>query len=330
MAGSPESRVALRREGSPPDPLPASRRTTLGWRPADLWALLKLTFARWNEDRIPKLAAALAYYTSFSIAPILIIAIAVASLVFGSDAARGAVSREISGLVGLRIGEGIESLLKSAWQPKAGLTATILGAIALVLGASGVFAELQDSLNVIWKVRKKERRGFWGVIRDRFLSFSMVLGIGFLLLVSLVLSAGLNAVGEAMAGWQGKGATIRLLGSAFSLLAITLLFAASFRILPDAVTRWRDIWVGALLTAGLFSLGKYLIGLYLGKSSLGSTYGAAGSFVLLLLWIYYSSQIFFFGAEFTKTWADTHGLAPKPRAGAIRTPERPAAVQELL
>lgn len=293
-------------------------RHNLGWHPADLLALLKLTFTRWSDDRVPKLAAALAYYTSFSVAPILLIAIAVSGLVFGADAARGAISREISGLVGPRIGEGIEALLKSAWQPRIGMMATFLGGIALLFGASGVFGELQDSLNIIWHVTKKPGRGIWGTLRDRFFSFVMVLGIGFLLLVSLVLSAGLSALGRSLAGWGGQGILIRLAQQGIPLLVIAALFGAAFKLLPDARTRWRDVGVGAILTAALFTLGKYLIGLYLGKSAVGSTYGAAGSFVLLLLWINYSSQIFFFGAEFTKAWADTHGKPPLPESDAVR------------
>jgi membrane protein len=290
----------------------------LGWRPGDLLALFKLTFIRWNEDNVPKLAAALAYYTSFSVGPILLIAIAVAGLVFGVDAARGAISREISGVVGIRIGEGLETLIKGSWQPRTGVLATVLGGIALIFGASGVFGELQDSLNIIWKVRKKAGRGILGKIRDRFFSFVMVAGIGFLLMVSLVLSAGLTAVGQALEGWGGPGVLIRVLNQVIPLLVITTLFGAAFKILPDAKTRWRDVALGAFLTAALFTLGKFLIGVYLVKSAVGSIYGTTGSFVVLLLWINYSSQIFFFGAEFTKTWADTHGRPPKPQADAVR------------
>lgn len=289
---------------------------------AELRAVLKLTVERWTEDKVPKLAAALAYYTSFAVAPVLLIAIAVAGLLFGAEAARGAVARELSGLVGSRIGEGVESLLKSAWQPKAGILASVLGGIALLFGASGVFVELQDSLNIIWKVKKRAGRGLWGTIRDRFLSFTMVVGIGFLLLVSLVLSAGLESVGAALSR-QGGGALVRLLNPLLSLAVISALFGAAFKVLPDAQTRWRDVVLGGLLTGALFTLGKFLIGVYLGRNTIGSTYGAAGSFVLLLLWIYYSSQIFFLGAEFTKAWADTHGAPPRPERGAVPSEDPP-------
>lgn len=288
-----------------------------GWRPSDLWLLVRLTVLRSTEDKIPKLAAALAYYTAFAVAPVLLIAIAVAGMVFGEDAARGAVSRQISDLVGPKIGESVETLLKNAWQPTAGLLATGLGVLALLFGASGVFVELQDSLNIIWKVKKKAGRGVWGTIRDRFLSFTMVLGIGFLLLVSLALSAGLEALSQALIRDRGQTLMLRLINPVLSLLVISALFGAAFKVLPDARTRWRDVVMGGLLTGLLFTLGKFLIGLYLGRNIVGSTYGAAGSFVLLLLWIYYSSQIFYLGAEFTRAWADLRGDSPTPDTDAI-------------
>ncbi|HZE96465.1 MAG TPA: YihY/virulence factor BrkB family protein, partial [Planctomycetota bacterium] len=267
------------------------------------------------------LAAALAYYTSFAIAPVLLIAIAVAGLIFGAEAARGAIAREISGLVGSKVGESIEALLKSAWQPHAGVWATLLGSVALVFGASGVFVELQDSLNIIWKVRKKAGRGLWGTIRDRFLSFTMVIGIGFVLLVSLALSAGLETLGRQLSDNGTRMVIAKVVNPLLSLSVISALFGAAFKVLPDAKTRWRDVVVGAVLTGALFTLGKFLIGLYLGRATIGSTYGAAGSFVLLLLWIYYSSQIFFLGAEFTKAWADTRGRSPRPDADAVAATE---------
>jgi membrane protein len=287
--------------------------------------LFKSTFNRWNEDNVPKLAAALAYYTAFSVAPILLITIALAGMIFGLDAAQSAVSREISGLIGPRGGEGIDVLLKKSWQPKFGALATILGGIALLYGASGVLRELQDSLNIIWKVKKKATLGIWGTLRARSISFAMVLAIGFLLLVSLVLSAGSGTLGKSLMGWGNQGPLIRILNHAIPLLVITALFGAAFKILPDAEIRWRDVWVGAFLTAALFTMGKLLMGIYLAKSAVGSIYGAAGSFVLLLLWINYSSQIFFCGAEFTKAWADTHGAPVELMVEAIPVPdpERP-------
>lgn len=312
---SPETAAIHRAPTRPYPRLPEIRRPW--WHPSFLWALIRLTVERWTDDKVPKLAAALAYYTSFAIAPVLLIAIALAGMIFGADAARGAVSREISGLVGFRIGDEIEGLLKNAWQPKAGMLATILGVIALIFGASGVFVELQDSLNIIWKVKKKAGRGVWGTVRDRFLSFTMVLGIGFLLLVSLALSAALEALSQWMMQGRSETLLIRLLNPVVSMVVISGLFAASFKALPDARTRWRDVAVGAVLTAVLFTLGKFLLGLYLGRNTIGTTYGAAGSFVLLLLWIYYSSQIFYLGAEFTKAWADLRGAPPRPESDAV-------------
>lgn len=313
--------AALSRPPTRPRP-PLPRGTGPWWRPGELWALLKLTVIRWSDDKVPKLAAALAYYTSFALAPVLLIAIAVAGFVFGDDAARGAVSQQISGLVGPRIGEGVESLLKSAWQPKTGILATALGVLALLFGASGVFVELQDSLNIIWKVKKKAGRGVWGSLQDRFVSFTMVLGIGFLLLVSLALNAALEAFTRFIAGGWDQTFLVRMINPGLSLIVISSLFAAAFKVLPDARTRWRDVAVGAILTALLFTLGKFLIGLYLGRNSVSSPYGAAGSFVLLLLWIYYSSQIFFLGAEFTKAWADLRGVPPEPDADAVAADQK--------
>jgi membrane protein len=283
--------------------------------------LFKLTFKRWNEDNVPKLAAALAYYTAFSVAPILLITIALAGMMFGLDVAQGAISREISGLIGPRVGEGIDVLLKKSWQPKFGAIASILGGIALLYGASGVLRELQDSLNIIWKVKKKATLGIWATLRARSISFAMVLATGFLLLVSLVLSAGSVALGKSLAGWGNQGPIIRILNHTIPLLVITALFGAAFKILPDAKTRWRDVWVGAFLTAALFTLGKLLMGIYIAKSAVGSIYGAAGSFVLLLLWINYSSQIFLCGAEFTKAWADSHGAPVGPKVEVFRVPD---------
>ena len=207
-----------------------------------------------------------------------------------------------------------------------------IGVLALLFSASGVFGELQDSLNTIWKVRKKEGRGIWGTIRDRFFSFSMVVGVGFLLLVSLILSTALDALGQVVAGSGEESFLIKAANFLLSCGVIAAVFAAMFRVLPDVRTRWRDVWVGALLTSALFTVGKFLIGLYLGKSTIGRTYGAAGSFVIFLLWVNYTAQIMFFGAEFTKAFADRYGTPPEPSENARRIAasplETPQAVRE--
>jgi membrane protein len=277
-----------------------------------LLRVIRTALTEWKRDRAPKMAAALAYYTAFAVAPLLLIAIAVAGLVFGPDAARGAVVSELAGLVGPESAEAIQEILRSAWKPKSGIVATVLGAAALLLAASGVFGELQDSLNVLWKVRKRPGRGILGTLKDRFLSFTMVVGIGFLLLVSLVVTAMLEALGGALSAWGGGGLVVRAVNLVISFGVITLLFAAMFEVLPDAETRWKDALVGGAVTALLFTVGKFLIGLYLGKSSVGSAYGAAGSFVIFLLWVNYSAQIVFLGAEFTRAYAGLRGAPPRP------------------
>lgn len=294
--------------------------------------LAKATLSNWVADRAPKMAAALAYYTAFAVAPLLLIAIAVAGILFGQEAARGQIADQIGGLVGRKGAEAIQDILKNAWQPQAGAIATILGVAALLVAVTGAFGELQDSLNQIWKVRKREGRGIGGVIKDRFLSMMMVLGIGFLLLVSLVMTAGLEAMSGAFVSWGGGGIALKVLGHVISFAIVAVLFAAMFKVLPDAETRWKDVWIGGIFTAVLFTLGKLLIGLYLGKSTVGTTFGAAGSFVVFLLWVNYSAQILFLGAEFTKTHADLHGAPPRPDRDAetiecppTRTPRHSAA-----
>lgn len=279
--------------------------------------LVKETFREWSEDKASRLAAALSYYTIFSVAPLLIIAIAVAGLVFGKEAATEQIVGEIQGLVGKQGAEAIQEVLKNASDTGAGVMATLIGVGTLLLGASGAFAQLQASLNTIWEVKPKKGRGIKGMLRDRFLSFSMVLVIGFLLLVSLILSAVLAGVGKYISGvLPMSSAVLQVVNFAISFGVTTFLFALIYKVLPDATVRWRDVWVGAAVTALLFSLGRFLIGLYLGRSSVSSAYGAAGSLVVLLLWVYYSSQILFLGAEFTQVWANKfgQGLKPKPNA----------------
>ncbi len=289
----------------------------------EFWGLIRDTSLEWINDKVPRLSAALAYYTVLSMAPLLIIVIAVAGLVFGREAAQGQLVGQIKDLVGADGARAIQMMLAHAYQPTAGIISTVIGIVVLLVGATGVFGELQDSLNTIWKVQPKAGRGIWGLLKDRFLSFAMVLGIGFLLLVSLAVSAGISAlnhfVGGLITAWEPALEVINFL---VTLGIFTLLFALIYKVLPDVKISWKDVWFGAVVTALLFDLGKYLIGLYLGNSSIGSAYGAAGSFVVLVVWIYYSSLILFYGAEFTRVYADRYGTRIAPAENAERmTPE---------
>ena len=279
----------------------------------ELGHLLASAFRGWKEDNAAKLGAALAYYTVFSLAPVLVIALAIGGWVFGPEAAEQGLDSQLHELLGAEAAQAVQSLLASARQPAAGLSAASLGIVALLLGASGVFGELQDSLNIVWKARPPAGGGLWSYVRTRFLSFAMVLGVGFLLLVSLVISAVLSGMTHWWAGHgQPGGLGLQVVNAAASLAVITLLFAMIFKFLPDAHVAWRDVGWGAFATALLFTLGKQLIGAYLGRASIASAYGAAGSVILVLLWTYYSAQILFFGAEFTRASALRAGRAPQP------------------
>jgi membrane protein len=299
-------------------------------KPKVIVELLKETFREWQEDKASRLAAALAYYTAFSIAPLIIIAIAIAAVVFGEEAARGGIDDQLRGLIGQQGAEAVQDMINNANKPAEGTIATIISVVFLLFGASGVFGQLQDSLNTIWEVAPKPGRGVMGFIKDRFLSFTMVLGIGFLLLVSLVLSAILaglsNFLGDMLPGLSFLWGILNFL---ISFGVITLLFALIYRVLPDAKIAWGDVWFGATITALLFTIGKSLIGLYLGNSSVGSTYGAAGSFVVLLLWVNYSAQILFFGAEFTQVYANKYGSRIVPTENAVRLTEEDRVQQGI-
>ena len=283
-----------------------------------LRALFGEGFTGWREHKASKMAAALAYYTVFSLAPILVISIAVAGLVFGQEAAEGRIVGQISGLIGQESAEALQAMIAAARKPSAGILATVLGVATLVLGATGVFGELQDSLNTVWGVKPRPGRGLLGLLKSRFVSFAMVLGTGFLLLVALVVSAAIAALGSWLGGLLPvPELVLQILNTVLSLAVVTLLFAMMFRVLPDVEIGWRDVWFGALTTAALFTLGKLAIGLYLGKSSLGSSYGAAGALVVILVWVYYSAQILFFGAELTRAWAYLHGSRVAPDEDAV-------------
>lgn len=275
--------------------------------------MFQQTYHEWSADRAPRLGAALAYYAVFSLAPLLVIAIAVASLVFGEQAAQGELVQQIEGAIGPKAAEAIQEMLKHTHTSGGSVLAASLGIALLFFGASGVFVELQDSLDTVWKVRPRPDRGFFNMVRDRLLSFTIVLGTGFLLLGSLIVSTTLSALHEFLA----SDATVwQTVNSLISFALVMLLFALIFKLLPDATVAWRDVWVGAALTALLFTVGKYLIGLYLGHSSTTTAFGAAGSLALVLMWVYYSAQIFLFGAEFTRVYALRRGASIRPTENA--------------
>lgn len=291
-----------------------------------LWSMLRETFDEWSTDGASRLAAALAYYTIFSLAPLLIIVIAVAGFFFGETEARAGIFHEMESLMGPSGAEYIRGLLDTSWEPSSGLVATLVGLAVLLVGATGAFAQLQEALNIIWEAPPRKGKGVWSYLRQRLLSFSLVLTIGFLLLVSLVVSAGLAAVGKYVAWADAPWFPIlNALNLALSFGVTTLLFAAIYKILPDVKVRWKNVWLGAGAAALLFSIGRFLLGLYLGRSSFGSVYGAAGSFVVILFWIYYSAQILFFGAEFTQVTARRDGnmplRQPPPVSGTVDAPK---------
>jgi len=290
--------------------------------------LFSTTFKEWNEDKAVRLAAALAYYMVFSIAPMLIIALAIAGQFFDQNAVRNQLMLQISGLVGQEGADLLKTMLENASRPADSFIASVLGVAFLLWGASSVFGQLQDALNTIWEVTPKPGRGIWNTIQTRFLSFTMVVGVGFLLLVSLVISTLLSILQNSLAGTNQAIQFLLPFGdNLVSLVVITLIFALIFKYVPDIKIDWRDVWVGALATALLFTLGKFAIGVYLGHSTVISTYGAAGSLVIILLWVYYSSQILLFGAEFTQVYASRYGSRVSATREAVPLTEK-ARVQE--
>jgi membrane protein len=275
------------------------------------------------------LGAALAYYTILSMAPLIVVVIAVIGLAFGEQAARGQILNQIEGMVGHEGAQAIQTVVANANQPKSGIVATLLGLITLFLGASGVFVELRDSLNKIWEVPPRPGAGIWATVRERFLSFGMVLAIGFLLLVSLVLSAAIAAASTFLNGLMPiPGWVLHAVNSALSLVVFTGMFAMIYRFLPDTTITWRDTFLGAAFTAILFTVGKLAIGLYLGNAGISSTYGAAGSLVVVLVWVYYSAQVFFFGAEFTHVYAIREGSHAADVHGGDAVVTVPASVTD--
>jgi membrane protein len=283
-----------------------------------IWQFLKTTVNEWVEAEPFELAAALSYYTLFSLAPLLLIAIGVAGLVFGREAAQNQIVEALQGMIGQDSAQSVQEMIQASNEkPKTGMLSTIIGFVALLFGAGGVVGQLQTSLNKMWEVTPKPGQGIWGFLRQRFFSFAMVLAIGFLLLVSLVVTAVLSSF-TAMLGSLLGDATF--LAHAIDILVsfgfVTLLFALIYKYVPDVEIQWKDVWVGAALTSILFTIGKYLIGLYLGTSGVGSTFGAAGSLITILVWVYYSSLIFFLGAEFTRVYATQYGSGVAPAENA--------------
>jgi len=302
------------------------------------WRLAQSAVRAWADDYAPSMGAALSYYALFSIAPLLLIVIGIAGYFFGEEAARGEIYAELATLIGPEGAHAVQGLVAAARKPQSGVLAMVLGTALLIGGASSVFGELQNALDRIWRAPAREKaKGWWTLLRTRVLSFGMILGIAFLLMVSLVLSAAISALGR----WWG----LHVIDVLVSFALTTLLFAMIYKIMPRVRIAWRDVWVGAAITAALFAAGKWAIGLYIGKSSVTSAFGAAGSLVVVMVWVYYSAQIFLLGAEFTRLFAaERRSLATTPAPGtpsAIRvqtaanapviTPARPsrAAIAKL-
>ena len=284
-------------------------------------SLLKQTFSEWLEDKVPQLGAALAYYTVFSLAPLILLLLAIVGFLFHNDPA-GAWKRmteQMSYFLDKSAIDVVEGIAQKASQPNKGLLATSIGILLALFGASGVFGQLQNALNTIWGVKAKPGIGIAGFIRSRFLSFAMVAGVCFLLLVSLVLEGVLKSFSQYVQAMFPGGIVIALVVySIFDLAVVVLLFALIFKFLPDVKIQWRDVWIGAVMTAIFFAIGKWALGLYLGSGAAASAYGAASSLITLLLWIYYSSQILLFGAEFTQVYAARAGRGFVPDKYAVR------------
>jgi len=270
--------------------------------------LFRTALAGWWDNRAMSLGAAIAFFTVFSLAPMLLVAIAVAGLAFGREAAQGAIVDELGGLIGGQTGAALEGMIVSAGNFESGVVGLFVGVATFLFLATGAVIELQDNLNIIWKVKPPQSYGVAAFIQTRILSLTLIVGFGFLLMVSLVLDAGLTRLGVYLeSGFAGASAILRILNTAVGFAIAVLLFAMIFKILPAVELTWRDVWMGAIVTAILFTAGKFAIGYYIGKSGVASAYGAAGSIVTILLWIYYSSLILLFGAEFTKAYAKSRG-----------------------
>src|SRR5687767_1104733 len=306
--------------------------------PREGWAIARQALKAWNDDYAPSMGAALSYYTLFSIAPLLLIVIAVAGWVFGDEAVRGELTGALTYLMGEDGAKAIEGLLASVSDPKEGIIATVVGVFVLLLGATTVFGELQNALDRIRRAPAREAGGVWRMLRSRLLSLGMILGIAFLLMVSLVFDMALQALGKI---W-GTG-PLEVIGQILNLIVgfalTTTIFALIYKLIPRAKIQWHDVWVGAAVTALLFTIGKFLIGLYIGRSAVASSFGAAGSLVVVMVWVYYSAQIFLLGAEFTWVYAHSHGSrqgekrpgrAPLATAAPLAAPAQPALPEPAM
>lgn len=283
------------------------------------WDLIRRTAEEFHNDKAMKLSASLSYYTVFSLAPMLIVIITGAGLIFGREAVQGQVFAELNDLIGNKAAYQVEEIIRNIGESRDTYFANIIGIVALVIGATGVFTEIQDSINIIWGLKAKPKKGFVKMLINRLLSFSMIVAIAFLLLVSLVIEALLAAFSAKLKAYFPDITVyfFQAINFSASLGVTTLLFAIIFKVLPDAKIKWKDVIIGSLVTAVLFIFGKFLIGYYLGRSDLGSTYGAAGSVIVLLLWVYYSSIILFLGAEFTQVYAYRFGSRISPNGYAV-------------
>jgi membrane protein len=288
-----------------------------------IWLLLKDSAIAWDNDNIGQQGAALSFFTVFSLSPLLIIVIVLSSFIFGQDAVSGHLVSQIRGLIGIEGASFVQSLITNAYKSDSSVLAAIFSVVMLLLGASAVFIQLRVSLNTIWRVQQKPMGTILAFLRVRLLSFVMILGIGFLLLVSLILSAVLAAMGDYLSNLLAiLMGLVSLLDFIISFVGITVIFALMFKFVPDASLKWKDVWVGAAVTSLLFSIGKLVIGLYLGNGAIGSIFGAASSLVIIMLWAFYSSQIFLFGAEFTRLYAIRFGSNILPSANAVRIAKR--------
>lgn len=294
------------------------------------WEIIKTTFQEFSEDKAARLAAALAYYTVFSLAPLLVIVVGIAGLLISTTTVQETILQQVQGLAGQQAAQMVGEMLANFNRPGGGIITVVIGVVTLIFGATGVFGQLQDALNTIWEVQPRPDRGILGIIKDRFLSFTMILGLAFMLLVSLVVSAGISVLGTFFGGLIPIGEWFwQIVNQLISVGVVTILFALIFQILPDVDIAWKDVWVGALVTSILFNIGKFALGYYLGNSAITSGYGAAGSIIVILLWVYYTAQILFLGAEFTQVYARRFGSKIEPSRNARFISEEERAKQGM-